>query len=115
MVADLNMLQSTLRNLFTNAIKFTKNGGRVEFKVRPGHNNSIKFSIKDSGIGMSPEMIANLFRIDQNTSRPGTNGEASNGLGLILCKEFVEKHGGKIWVESEVGIGSSFCFTIPGE
>jgi signal transduction histidine kinase len=71
-------------------------------------------AIKDTGIGMSSEMVDNLFRLDVQTGRPGTNGESSSGLGLVLCKEFVEKQGEKIMVKSEEGKGSTFCFTIPG-
>jgi len=76
------------------------------------HKN-IEIAIRDTGIGMSQTMVDNLFRIDIKTSREGTDGEPSTGLGLILCKEFIEKHGGKIWVESEVGKGSTFYFTLP--
>jgi signal transduction histidine kinase len=73
----------------------------------------VQISIKDTGIGISPVMVGDLFRIDVKTGRRGTDGESSTGLGLLLCKEFVEKHGGKIWVESEEGRGSNFSFTMP--
>jgi len=73
----------------------------------------VLFSIEDSGIGMSESLIKNLFRIDAQVSRPGTDNEPSIGLGLIICKELVEKLGGKIWVESEIGKGSTFYFTLP--
>jgi CheY-like chemotaxis protein len=76
-------------------------------------NNTSVIVVKDSGIGMNSTMTSNLFRLNVNNSRPGTDGEQSSGLGLILCKEFVEKHGGEIWVESEVNHGTSFFFTIP--
>jgi signal transduction histidine kinase len=69
--------------------------------------------VKDTGIGMNGEMVDNLFCLSVNNSRPGTEGENSTGLGLLLCKEFVERHGGEIWVESEEGNGSRFSFTIP--
>jgi signal transduction histidine kinase len=69
--------------------------------------------VKDSGIGIPSEMLSKLFSIDANNKRYGTDGEATNGLGLMLCKEFVEKHGGKIWVESIEGKGSEFSFSIP--
>ena len=73
----------------------------------------VGISIKDSGIGMSKEMIGNVFRLDMNTNRKGTDKEPSTGLGLIICKEFIEKHDGKLWVESEEGKGSVFRFTLP--
>ncbi len=111
--ADRNMLRSVMRNLVTNAIKFTEQNGSVSVNVQTGDENMVQFSVQDTGIGMDVERIKKLFRIDTNVSRPGTNGETSAGLGLILCKEFVEKQGGKIWVESEEGKGSTFYFTIP--
>jgi len=111
--ADQNMLHSIVRNLITNAIKFTDNGGAVKVKARSHEGNTVLISIQDNGIGMDEERLKNLFRMNINVSRPGTNNEPSSGLGLLLCKEFVEKHGGKIWAESEVGKGSTFYFTIP--
>jgi signal transduction histidine kinase len=72
----------------------------------------IEMRVCDSGIGMDQELKDKLFLLSEKTSRPGTEGELSTGLGLLLCKEFIEKHGGKIWVESEVGKGSTFSFTI---
>ena len=69
----------------------------------------------DSGIGINQEMIENLFRLDVNTNRNGTDKESSTGLGLMICKEFVEKHGGKLWVHSADGQGSTFYFTLPGK
>jgi PAS domain S-box-containing protein len=110
--ADPNMLHSILRNLITNAIKFTNTGGAVIVLAKQIENKTRLFQVKDTGIGMPPKIINNLFRIDANNSRPGTNDEPSSGLGLILCKEFIEKHGGKIWAESTVGSGSTFSFTI---
>jgi two-component system, sensor histidine kinase and response regulator len=112
--ADSNMLQTILRNLLSNAVKFSMAGGNVSISARAADDKSIEIAIKDSGIGMTREMIDNLFRLDSQTGRPGTDGEPSTGLGLLLCKEFIEKHGGKIWVESEVGKGSICTFTIPG-
>ena len=110
--ADPNMLQTIIRNLVMNAIKFTRTGGKVKVEARLSDENVILFSVKDSGIGMSKQMLENLFRIDVNVSREGTDSEPSTGLGLILCKEFVDKHGGQIWAESEVGKGSTFYFTL---
>jgi ligand-binding sensor domain-containing protein/signal transduction histidine kinase len=111
--ADTNMLQTIIRNMVSNAIKFTARGGRVSISAKFSANNTAIISVKDEGIGMSSEMIANLFRINVNNGRSGTEGERSTGLGLLLCKEFAEKHGGKIWVESEVGKGTIFYFTMP--
>jgi PAS domain S-box-containing protein len=112
-LADFNMLGSTIRNLVSNAIKFTKRGGFVQINAKPIQNNQIEISVKDSGIGMNEPMLGNLFRIDGNINRTGTEGEPSTGLGLIICKEFTEAQGGKLWVESEEGKGSAFYFTLP--
>ena len=111
--ADQNMLLSIIRNLVTNAIKFTKTGGKIKIKASLADDKSILFSVKDTGIGINKAMIDKLFQIDANISRQGTNGEPSTGLGLILCNEFIEKHGGKIWAESKDGKGSTFYFIIP--
>ena len=110
--ADRNMLQAIIRNLVTNAVKFTPKGGKVYISAKSFSDNRVEISIRDSGIGMSQSLVENLFRIDVQTNRKGTDGEPSTGLGLLLCKEFVEKHGGKLRVESEVGKGSSFYFTL---
>jgi len=112
-IADTNMLQTVIRNLLTNAIKFTPNGGNVTISAEMAEKNMVSVSVKDTGIGISDKMRDNLFNIGVNTKRPGTNGEKSTGLGLLLCKEFVEKHGGKIRVESVQNQGSLFHFTIP--
>jgi len=110
--ADLNMIKTILRNLITNAIKFTRKNGIVEVKAIIV-NNQAEISVADNGIGMTDETMAKLFRLDGNLSTKGTENEKGTGLGLFLCKEFVEKHGGKIWVESEYGKGSVFKFVIP--
>jgi signal transduction histidine kinase len=75
----------------------------------------VEISIRDTGIGMNRALIDNLFKIDVKTNRKGTEGEPSSGLGMLICKEFVEKHGGKIWVESEEGKGSDIKFTLPAK
>lgn len=106
--ADSNMLDLIIRNLVSNAVKFTPIGGSITISAKQYSNNTILISIKDTGIGMSKNMIENLFRLDVNTRRRGTEGELSTGLGLILCKDFVEKHGGVLRVESEEGKGSTF-------
>jgi signal transduction histidine kinase len=112
--ADPLMIETVLRNLINNAIKFTSDEGSVEIEAKKD-GNIIIVSINDTGIGISAEDIENLFRIDSKVKRRGTNNEDGSGLGLILCKEFVEKNNGTIWVDSEPGKGSSFKFTIPAE
>ena len=111
-LADNHMFESVIRNLISNAIKFTTQGGKVKVTAHSKEDHSTEIKISDSGIGISPGLISRLFQINEKTSRPGTDGEPSTGLGLLLCKEFIEKHGGKIWVESEVGLGSTFSFSI---
>lgn len=111
--ADENMLKSIIRNLATNALKFTSKGGKITIVAMSGNDNGVEVSIMDTGIGMNNDMLDKLFRLDEYTSRKGTDGELSTGLGLLLCKDFVEKHGGEIWAESEVGKGSVFHFNIP--
>lgn len=113
--ADANMLQTIIRNLIFNAIKYTNRGGKVTVSVKTTGDNCLELSVLDTGIGMSREIQDSLFRIDIQNNRKGTDGEPSTGLGLLLCKEFVEKQGGRIGVESEVGKGSRFYFTIPCE
>lgn len=111
--ADSNILQTTIRNMITNAIKFTPRGGKIHLSAKPVNESFLEISIQDTGVGMTKEMVNNLFRLDVKTNREGTDGEPSTGLGLLLCKEFIEKHGGKIWVESELGKGTIFTFSIP--
>jgi signal transduction histidine kinase len=110
--ADQNMLTAILRNLITNAIKFTKPFGKVEISSAV-KNDSIEISVSDNGVGMSIETQNNLFKINTTHSNVGTENEKGTGLGLIVCKEFIEKHGGSIWVESVVNQGSRFTFSIP--
>jgi len=110
--ADRNMLKTIMRNLISNAVKFTHKNGKVEVKAMI-ENGHVEISVSDTGIGMTKETIAKLFRIDANLSTPGTENEKGTGLGLFLCKEFIEKHGGKIWVESEPDKGSIFRFVLP--
>jgi len=109
---DENMLELVFRNLVSNAIKFTPSGGNIKIDVK-NNKDTIIFSIIDSGIGISPQDLKKIFRIDINFSTIGTNNETGTGIGLILCKEIIEKHGGKIWAESELGKGSRFIFTLP--
>ncbi|MCL5030531.1 MAG: GAF domain-containing sensor histidine kinase [Bacteroidetes bacterium] len=109
--ADKEMLNSILRNLINNAIKFTYPGGQV-FIYSLVNDNYMKISVKDSGVGMDIETINNLFKLESKKSNPGTNKEEGTGLGLILVKEFVERNGGKIFVDSKIGVGSEFSFTV---
>jgi len=111
-MADRNMIKTVLRNLISNAIKFTPKKGKVEVNALT-NDKQVEITVSDNGIGMTKETIAKLFRIDANLLTQGTENEKGTGLGLFLCKEFVEKHGGKIWVESETGKGSQFTFTLP--
>ncbi len=111
-IADNYMLGSIIRNLVSNAVKFTPVGGKITVSAKLHSNHNVEISIQDTGIGIDKQLMANLFRLDENTNRKGTEGEPSTGLGLILCKEFIEKHGGKLWVESEEGKGSAFYFTL---
>lgn len=111
--ADTNMIQTVIRNLVSNAVKFTPKGGNISISAKATGDKGVEISIKDTGIGMNSAIVDNLFRLDVRTNRKGTDGEPSTGLGLLLCKEFIEKHGGKIWVESEVEKGATFYFTIP--
>jgi signal transduction histidine kinase len=111
--ADINALQVVIRNLVSNAVKFTHKDGKISVLAKTIGDKSVEISVQDTGIGMSRAMVDNLFRFDVQTGRKGIEGEPSTGLGLLLCKEFVEKHGGKLWAESEEVKGSVFHFTIP--
>lgn len=108
---DPNMINSVLQNLVTNAIKFTERGGSVTVKAF-AESDQLKFIISDSGVGMSEEQIMKLFKLNKTSSARGTDDEVGTGLGLIICKEFIELHHGKIWVESTPGQGSDFCFSV---
>ncbi len=110
--ADSAMLNSILRNLISNAIKFTNIGGHIDLSCQQ-LNNELNIIVSDNGVGIHQDSIGKLFRIDETVSTYGTAKEKGSGLGLILCKEFVEKHGGRIWVESIENEGSKFCFTVP--
>ena len=110
--ADIDMLKTVLRNLVSNSIKFTNNGGAIKISAKQTYSE-ITISVSDNGIGIESEDLTKLFDISQVLTTTGTAKETGTGLGLLLCKEFVEKHGGKIWVESEEGKGSDFKFTLP--
>ena len=110
--ADPLMIETVLRNLINNAIKFTPANGSIGIAVER-IENKVRIDVSDTGIGISAEEVQNLFHIDSKVKRKGTNNEDGSGLGLILCKEFVNKNNGKLWVESTMGKGSLFSFTIP--
>jgi signal transduction histidine kinase len=110
--ADSEMIGAVLRNLLSNAIKYTRPGGKINITALP-FQQGLKVTVTDNGVGIELENLCKLFRIDENLTTLGTQNEEGTGLGLILCKEFIDKHHGKIWVESEIGKGSSFSFTIP--
>src|SRR5664280_261297 len=110
--ADVDMFKAVLRNLVSNAIKFTNPGGTISITAKQ-MNSNITISVSDNGIGIAPLNLMKLFEMAKVSTTKGTAEETGTGLGLLLCKEFVEKHGGKIWVESEVGKGSDFKFTLP--
>lgn len=111
---DEYMISTVIRNLVNNAIKFTKNNGAIRIFAEK-NEEEVTISVNDSGVGMSKEIISKLFKIGENVSTSGTNNETGTGLGLILCQEFVTKNGGKIWVESQEGVGTTFFFTVPIE
>ncbi|MDP4175166.1 MAG: PAS domain-containing sensor histidine kinase [Bacteroidota bacterium] len=111
-IADCNMVSSVIQNLISNSIKFTNRGGTVKISV----NELVKYfeiSVSDNGVGIPQKDIDKLFRIDVHHTTAGTGNEKGTGLGLILCKELIEKNGGKIWAESTPGEGTTFRFTLP--
>jgi len=108
---DMYMIGSVLRNLISNAIKFTNKNGIIRVKTKT-MDNEIQVSIIDPGVGIKPEIIQKLFKISEQATTTGTSKERGTGLGLIICKDFIDKHGGRIWVESQPGKGSVFHFTL---
>lgn len=110
--ADLNLTKTILRNLVSNAVKYSNVNLEVTIKAELT-NEGVVVSVIDNGVGIPEKEIGKLFRIDTKHSTPGTSNEKGTGFGLILCKDFVEKQGGRIWVESTEGLGSSFFFTLP--
>ena len=111
-IADKNMMDTILRNLLTNAIKFTPQSGMISV-IGKSQGDYIEIQVKDSGVGIQNADLSDLFRIDRKINTPGTANEKGSGLGLLLCKEFIERHGGKIMVESEPGRGSVFTIFLP--
>jgi two-component system, sensor histidine kinase and response regulator len=110
--ADPNMLDTIIRNLLSNALKYTQDNGLVTIKSKELENGIIQVSVQDNGVGMSQDVIHKLFKIDMHHSTKGTRNEPGTGLGLNLCKEFVERNEGEIWVESVENEGSTFYFTL---
>lgn len=110
--ADISLTNTVLRNLLTNAIKFTPHNGKITVSAQE-KDEFLEITVMDNGVGIDPKYMNKIFRIDSKFSSLGTDKEKGTGLGLILCKEFVEKQGGTIWVESELGKGSKFIFTLP--
>ncbi|HEY5511661.1 MAG TPA: ATP-binding protein [Prolixibacteraceae bacterium] len=109
---DVKLTETIFRNLISNALKYTYSGGTIVVTARPVKQEEVEVSVSDTGIGMSKELLSKLFIVNEQVSRKGTDGESSSGLGLLICKEFVEKQGGKIRAESIEGKGSTFYFTI---
>jgi PAS domain S-box-containing protein len=109
---DEKMIDTVLRNLLSNAVKFTRKDGKTIIKSESLDGDKIEVSVEDNGVGISEKNVKRLFKIEEKVSSQGTDGESSTGLGLLLCKEFIERNGGKIWVESEEGKGSKFTFTL---
>lgn len=111
---DKFTIRTVIANLFNNAVKYTEHNGQVKISAIQ-KDNFMEISISDNGVGIPQEVIPKLFRIEENVTTVGTDSEKGTGLGLLLCKEFIEKNNGKIWVESELGIGSDFYIKLPNE
>lgn len=110
--AHRDMLATVLRNLLSNAVKFTQPGGRVTIAAQP-RAEMVEISVSDTGVGMPPGRIDDLFRLDRRSTSPGTAGERGSGLGLLLCRDLVERLGGELSVRSAVGVGTTFRFSLP--
>jgi signal transduction histidine kinase len=111
--ADRNMIGTVVRNLISNALKFTFPGGTIIIGIEEADPKTIIVSVSDNGMGISPEILENLFKIEHRSVHKGTANETGTGLGLILCKEFIGKNGGALRVTSTHGSGSTFTFTLP--
>jgi len=110
---DRNMIETVIRNLLQNAIKFTEQGGTIEVKGNVSNEHKYVISVTDTGIGISKEVLKNLFTLQNKKSSNGTDNEKGTGLGLILSKEFAEKNGGTVWLESKQGKGTTSYLTLP--
>jgi signal transduction histidine kinase len=111
--ADKNATKTIMRNLVSNSIKFTQPGGSITTKVENRKHNFVVVSVTDTGIGMDDDLKEKLFSMNKTEPRWGTKGEKGVGLGLVITKEFIEKHGGEMWVESKLGEGTTFYFSLP--
>jgi PAS domain S-box-containing protein len=111
-VADIYMLKTILRNIISNAIKFTPNGGQIKINTEED-DHFVYIGVSDNGVGMNQDVVNSLFDFSRSNTSKGTADEVGTGLGLLLCKEFVEKHGGEIWATSRKGKGSEFKFSLP--
>jgi signal transduction histidine kinase len=105
------MIDTVIRNLISNAIKFTPPGGKIDVSAQE-QDGATRVTVRDTGIGIDRDRLDTIFGLDQETSTVGTGGERGTGLGLALCKEMIERNGGKIWIESVKGEGSQFHFTL---
>jgi hypothetical protein len=112
-LADVNMIDTVIRNLMTNALKFTPTQGQVTLKAKILPTELVEIAITDTGVGISATNLQKLFKIDVHHSTKGTAKEAGTGLGLIICQEMVQRNEGKIWIESELGQGTTVKFTLP--
>ena len=110
--ADPNMALSILRNLISNAVKFTPEGGRIDVTAERGEME-VAVSVADTGVGVGRERLPGLFQLDAHFTTPGTRNEKGSGLGLLLCREFVERNSGRIWAAERPGEGTVFTFTLP--
>lgn len=111
---DSNMLQTVIRNLLSNAIKFSQENSTI-FLSAEIQGIEVVVKVRDEGIGMNREQLNRLFKADENISTPGTRNETGTGIGLILCKDFIARHGGRIWAESKPGEGTTMIFTLPDQ
>jgi signal transduction histidine kinase len=111
---DSNMIELVFRNLVANAIKYTNQNGKIKLTSTLNHDRII-FCVEDNGVGIPQESIPKLFRLDKTFTTLGTEKEKGSGLGLSLCKDFVERNDGTLWLESELGVGTKFFFTLPAE
>ena len=109
------MLATVIRNLASNALKFTSSNGRITISARSANSSSefAEIIVSDTGVGISPEDLTKLFKLETHHTTQGTADEEGTGLGLIICKEMVKRNGGQIWIESEVGQGTTVTFTVP--
>ena len=112
LVADKEMLETIIRNTMNNSIKFTPDGGKITVSSHRD-NRGIVICVEDNGVGIAKDNLEKLFQIDSNYKTKGTKGERGTGLGLVICKEFVDYHKGEIWVESVLGEGTKFFISLP--